>query len=149
MNPFLSLPEYEQFDYTLQQQYPAVLRSTLTIARQGRGLARLTGELHFINGYRLVISEILTWDAGSLLIQHYGYEVWCAGDKRYWYDPQPHPDQPALASTHPHHKHIPPDIKHHRIPAPGLRFDGPNLPLLIEEVEHLLLADNADVRPQL
>ena len=58
MNPFLSLPEYEQFVYTLQQQYPAVLRSTLTIARQVRGLARLTGELHFINGYRLVISEI-------------------------------------------------------------------------------------------
>ena len=65
-----------------------------------------------------------------------------------WYDPQPHPDQPALASTHPHHKHVLPDIKHHRVPAPGLRFDGPNLPLLIEEVEHLLLANNADVWPQ-
>jgi hypothetical protein len=90
VNPFLSLREYEQFVYTLQQRHPAVLRSTLTIARQGRGLARLTGELHFIKGYRLVISEILTWDAGSLLIQH----------------------------------------------------------LLIEEVEHLLLADNADVCPQ-
>lgn len=144
MNPFLSLREYEQFVYTLQQQYPAVLSSTLTVARRGRGLATLTGELHFTKGFRLVIAEILTWDTGTLLIQHYSYEVWCAGDKHYWYDPQPHPDQPALAATHPHHKHVPPDIKHHRIPAPGLRFNGPNLPLLIEEVEQLLLTNNAD-----
>ncbi len=35
----------------------------------------------------------------------------------------------------PHHKHIPPDIKHHRIPAPGLSFQQPNLPFLIEEIE--------------
>ena len=51
------------------------------------------------------------------------------------YDPQPHPNDPTLASTAPHHKHVPPDIKHHRIPAPGLSFDRPNLPLLIEEIE--------------
>ena len=138
MNPFQSLAEYEQFVYTLQQQYPAVLRSTLTVARRGRGLVLLTGELHFTRGYRLVVYEMLTWDAGPLLIQHYGYEVWCANEKLYWYDPQPHPDQPALASTHPHHKHVAPDIKHHRIPAPGLRFDGPNLSLLIDEIEHQL-----------
>ena len=84
MNPFLSLPEYEQFVYTLQQQYSAVLRSTLTIARQGRGLARLTVELHLINVYRLMISEILIWYSGSLLIQTYDYEIWCACDKRKW-----------------------------------------------------------------
>lgn len=30
--------------------------------------------------------------------------------------------------------HIPPDIKHHRIPAPGLPFDQPNLTYLIEEI---------------
>ena len=41
-------------------------------------------------------------------------------------------------STHPHHKHIPPDIKHNRIPAPGLSFDEPNLPFLIREVEGLI-----------
>lgn len=40
----------------------------------------------------------------------------------------------SLASTHPHHKHIPPDIKHHRIPAPNLSFTIPNLPFLIEEI---------------
>lgn len=43
----------------------------------------------------------------------------------------------TLASTHPHHKHIPPDTKHHRVLAPGLRFDQPNLPILIEEIGDL------------
>lgn len=61
-------------------------------------------------------------------------------DNGYWYDPQPHPNDPALASTHPHHKHIPPEIKRHRIPAPGLGFDQPNLPFLIEEIERHLLS---------
>jgi hypothetical protein len=51
----------------------------------------------------------------------------------------PHPTDPTLASTHPHHKHIPPDIKHHRIPAPDLSFTVPNLPLLIHEIETTLL----------
>jgi len=46
---------------------------------------------------------------------------------------------PDLASTHPHHKHIQPDIKHHRVPAPGISFSQPNLPFLIEEIERTLL----------
>jgi hypothetical protein len=41
--------------------------------------------------------------------------------------------------THPHHKHIPPGIKHHRVPAPGLSFDSPNLPFLIQEIEQTYL----------
>jgi hypothetical protein len=44
-----------------------------------------------------------------------------------------------LASTHPHHKHVPPGIKHNRIPAPNMRFTKPNLPALIEEIERDLL----------
>jgi hypothetical protein len=55
------------------------------------------------------------------------------------YDPQPHPDDPNLASTHPHHKHIPPDIKRHRVPAPDISFQQPNLPFLIEEIGRKLL----------
>ncbi len=39
----------------------------------------------------------------------------------------------------PHHKHVPPDIKRNRIPAPALSFTRPNLPLLIEEIERELL----------
>jgi len=55
------------------------------------------------------------------------------------YDSQPHPADSALASTDPHHKHVPPDIKHHRVPAPGLSFNRPNLPLLVQEIERDLL----------
>lgn len=49
----------------------------------------------------------------------------------------PHPHIPELQSTHPHHKHIPPDIKHNRVPAPNISFVQPNLPGLIAEVENL------------
>lgn len=87
MNPFQSLREYERFIYTLQQRYPAVLHTTLTVARRGRGLATVVGELHFAQGYRLVVAEIITWDEGPLLIQHYSYEVWRDSEKLYWYDP--------------------------------------------------------------
>lgn len=55
----------------------------------------------------------------------------------YWYDSQPHPDDPTLAATDPHHKHVPPDMKHHRIPAPGLSFSPANLSFLIHEIELL------------
>ena len=70
----------------------------------------------------------------------YGYEVWRNDEKLYWYDPQPHPNNPELASTHPHHKHIPPDIKNNRLPAPGLSFAKPNLPFLIQEIEEFCLS---------
>jgi len=54
-----------------------------------------------------------------------------------------HPSgDPVLAATHPHHKHIHPDIKHHRIPASELTFTHPNLPFLIQEIEQLLTAEN-------
>jgi len=42
-----------------------------------------------------------------------------------------------LAATYPHHKHVPPEIKRNRIPAPAIRNDQPNLSALIEEVEEL------------
>lgn len=42
-----------------------------------------------------------------------------------------------LYSFLPHHKHIPPDLKHHRIPAPGLSCKRPNLVQLIFEVDLL------------
>jgi len=43
----------------------------------------------------------------------------------------------------PHHKHVPPNIKRHRIPAPGISFTAPNLPFLIEEIEQHLLGSAA------
>jgi hypothetical protein len=93
----------------------------------------------FSGGVRLVVSERLMLDDGVLRIVSYGYEVWRGAEKIYWYDSQPHPNDPALASAHPHHKHVPPDTKHNRLPAPSLSFIPPNLPFLIAEIEQDLL----------
>lgn len=135
MNPFSSLREYERFVYTLQQRFPSITRSTLVLVRRGRLFAELSGELTFAGGRRLVVYERLTWDTGPLTIEGYSYEVWLGGEKLYWYDSQPHPHDPALASSHPHHKHVPPNIKRHRIPASDLSFTAPNLVFLIREIE--------------
>ena len=137
MNPFHSLRSYEEFVYTLRQRIPSVQRSTLVVLRRGKRTATLQGEITFAQGYRITLKERLSFDEGTVVIEDYGYELWHEGDKIAWYDTQPHPNDPTLASTHPHHKHIPLDIKHHRIPAPNMSFTQPNLPALIREIEEL------------
>ena len=139
MSPFKSLRDYETFIYTLSQRFLHISRSTLIVARRGSHLAELTGDLGFPGGHRLVVYERLTWDTGPLNIEGYSYEVWRGNDKAYWYDSQPHPADSQLAGTHPHHKHILPNIKHHRVPAPELSFTRPNIPFLIHEIEIALL----------
>ena len=137
-NPLRSFEDYELFIYSLVERFPSVRRSSLVCVRRGATLARVAGEVHFERGFRLVVRERLVFDRLPALIEGYGYEVWRGGEKLCWYDSQPHPDESSLRSTHPHHKHVPPDIKHHRIPAPEMSFDHPNLPALISEIEKLL-----------
>jgi hypothetical protein len=137
-DPFRNPEDYELFLYTLPERFRSIRHSTLAFVRRGHSLARVTGEILFDHDIRLVVLERLVFDRHPLLIEGYGYEVWRGNEKLYWYDPQPHPNDPSLQSTHPHHKHVPPDIKHHRIPAPGLSFTAPNLPLLIDEIEEIL-----------
>lgn len=134
MNPLQSLAEYERFIYSLQSQHPSIRRSTLVVIRRGRSAARVTGELE-ISDYRIVVREKLLFWKSPGRITGYGYEIWRCDEKLAWYDSQPHPDDLSLAGTDPHHKHIPPDIKRHRVPAPGLSFSTPNLPFLIKEIE--------------
>jgi hypothetical protein len=141
MNPFQSLRDYETFVYTLPQSFPQIARSTLVVARRGRLFAELSGEVILASVHRLVVYERLTWDTGPLVIEGYSYEVWHGSEKLYWYDSQPHPGDPTLASTDPHHKHVPPDIKHRRIPAPDLSFTPPNLAFLIQEIQTALFQD--------
>lgn len=138
MNPFQSLHDYEEFIYTLPQRFPEIARSGLVVIRRGKRVALLQGDLTFAQGYRLVIRERLSIDEDSVVIESYGYELWRYAEKITWYDSQPHPDDASLSSTDPHHQHVPPDIKHHRIPAPSLSFTQPNLPFLIQEISHLL-----------
>ena len=91
----------------------------------------------FANGVRLRIREELDFADG--LITSYGYEVYRGTERLYWYDDFPHPDEPLLAPTFPHHKHISPDMKRNRIPAPNLQFFSPNLVAIVEEIETLRL----------
>jgi hypothetical protein len=138
VNPYQSLRDYEELIYTLPQQFRSISSSTLVVIRRGGRMVTVSGEIIFAQGYRLIVKERLTFDAGPLVLERYGYEVWCGNEKLYWYDSQPHPQDPALVSSHPHHKHIPPNIKRHRIPAPAISFTKPNLPFLIREIEQLL-----------
>jgi Family of unknown function (DUF6516) len=145
-DPLRSFEEYELFVYSLSERFPAVRRSSLVCVRRGATLARVAGEVHFDHGIRLVVRERLVFDRLPALIDSYGYEVWKGEAKLYWYDSQPHPEEPSLTSTHPHHKHVQPDIKHHRIPAPEMSFERPNLPAVIGEIEELIKCITGDQR---
>ena len=96
MNPFQSLREYEQFIYTLQQQFPNIRSSTLVVVPRGKRVAILQGELIFAHGYRITVKERLSLDTGEVRIEFYGYELWHNAEKIAWYDAQPHPSNPEL-----------------------------------------------------
>ncbi len=137
-HPLRTIEDYELFLYTLKQQFPSIKHSTLILTRRGTFLARVSGELQFDHGIRVIVRERILYHRLPALIDEYGYEVWKDKDKLYWYDAQPHPDDPTLQSTYPHHKHIQPNIKNNRIPAPESSFNTPNLPVLIREIEGLI-----------
>jgi len=131
-NPLKSLSDNSRFVAESFGQ-PNVKRCTVAVWSDSSYTGIAEGEVIFTNGLRLRLREEVDFDAG--LIISYGYEVYRGEDRLYWYDDFPHPNDPALASTLPHHKHVPPDIKHNRIPAPNLSFELPNLPALIQEIE--------------
>jgi hypothetical protein len=135
--PISDFQTYGELIYTLQDRYPSIQRSTLVLATIGPTLAKLEGQVTFANDVILDVWELVDFEAGC--IRSYSYEMYQAGEKIAWYDPFEHPHIPELASTYPHHKHIPPDIKHHRVPAPGIGFEEPNLPTLIQEIEREIL----------
>ena len=154
--PLASPTDYETFVYDLPNRYPSIECSSLVYIPLGTRIGKVTGMLLFPGDIILCVQEFLNFELE--VIEGYGYEVsrsllpsgrlppaeeYCrAGypdkDKLYWYDSFPHPNDPSLASTHPHHKHVPPDIKRNRIPAPDLTFTAPNLPFVIEEIERTI-----------
>jgi hypothetical protein len=133
-NPLTSLADYSRFIAEFFDQ-PSVKSSTVIVWSDSPYTGIAEGEVIFTNGLRLRMREEVDFDV-SLIIS-YGYEVYRREERLYWYDDFPHPNDPALASTLPHHKHIPPDIKHNRIPAPNMSFERPNLPVLIQEIEEV------------
>ena len=138
MNPLRTSEDYELFLYTLSDKFSSIRNSTITFARKGISLARVSGEIYFNHSIKLVVRERIIYNRLPAIIDWYGYEVWQGEEKLYWYDSQPHPDEISLQNNHPHHKHIPPDIKHNRIIAPNMSFTRPNLTSLIQEIEELI-----------
>ncbi len=126
-----SRAEYESLIYSLTERYSEVSSSTLRLYPASATTAFVRGSVYFHSGLELRVFEYLDLSDGELL--NYGYTVLRGGERVRWYDPQPHPDNPDLASTFPHHRHEPPDLKNNRRPAPGIAFSAPNLPTLIND----------------
>lgn len=135
----LTFEEYEKLVFTLPEQYPSIRYSTLLFQRLEPFSAIVRGEVFFERDIHMRVLQVLDFDEPDNFIQRYSYEVYRDEEKLYWYDPFPHPHIPELAGTHPYHKHVHPDLKHHRIPAPFMSFSRPNLPFLIHEIETTLL----------
>ncbi len=134
-NPLSSLAAYSQFVAGLLSR-PSVVRSTVSVWSASPYTGTAEGEIFLQDSLRLRLREELDFD--EQLITAYGYEAYRGQEKLYWYDDFPHPHIPSLASTHPHHKHIPPNIKRNRVPAPGLSFEQPNLSQIVSEIEELI-----------
>lgn len=129
--PTISRTDYENLLYSLEQQFSEISVSTLRLYPNGRTTAYVRGSVQFKNGIELRIFEYLDFSDGKIL--EYSYTVLRDNEKILWYDPQPHPEVESLKSTFPHHLHEPPNIKQNRQPAPGISFDAPNLPKLIQD----------------
>lgn len=135
-NPLQSLDAYSRFVVQTLDR-PTVMRSALSVWSVSPYTGIAEGDVFFVEGLRLRLREELDFE--DEIITSYGYEVYRGQEKLYWYDDFPHPNDLTLATTHPHHKHVPPNIKRNRIPAPGFSFENPNLLLIVVEIETLLV----------
>jgi hypothetical protein len=134
-NPLKSLADYSRFVVEVVDR-PLAERSTVVVWSTSPYTGVAEGEIFFTHGFRLRIRQEIDFDAG--LITSYGYEAYQGEERLYWYDDFPHPNDPILASTFPHHRHVPPDIKRNRVPAPEVSFTRPNLPIIIQQIEELI-----------
>ena len=129
-----TLDTYAELIYSLPQKYSAIKFVKAKIFTKGPDVGEASGLIGFDNGIELKFSEHI--DFKSVKIYDYSYQIKRNEYVYCYYDSQPHPE---VASTFPHHKHVHPDIKNNRKPAPGISFDKPNLPFLVEEIINNLL----------
>ncbi len=137
--PEFSRLAYKHLLYTLPQRYPEIESSSLRLYTMSASTGLVKGSVRFRNGLELRVRELIDLSDGEIL--DYSYDVLRGDEPLRWYDPQPHPENPDLASTFPHHLHDLPDpsagseqsIKHNRKPAPGISFTASNLPTLIAD----------------
>lgn len=86
--PLKSLADYSRFVAELLNR-PAVKHSTVVVWSDSPFTGIAEGEVVFTNGLRLRMREEVDFAAG--LIVSYGYEVYRADERLYWYDDFPHP----------------------------------------------------------
>lgn len=132
---FASLNSYSQCLAEIVDR-PTIHHSTVSVWSVSPYTGVAEGEIILLHGFRLRIREELDFADG--IITSYGYEVYHGAQRLYWYDDFPHPNDPALAPTFPHHKHAPPDIKQNRLPAPEIKYTTCNILRLIQDVEALM-----------
>ena len=130
--PLADLRSYSDFIYTLSERHPFVTASTLTLAPIGATLAKLEGRIECRGGVRVEVFELV--DFAVIRIRAYSYEVYRGGEKVGWYDAWEHPEIPSLSSTFPHHKHMLPNLRDNRVPAPGISFTSANVDVVLEDV---------------
>lgn len=140
--PFPSQSEYERLIYGVVDDYPQVIRSTLHLYSSSALTAVVEGSIFLQSGLELRILEVLDFKIGR--IRQYSYTVFRGGERVWWYDSQPHPENPDLFETFPHHRHEPPDIKHNRRPAPGISFSSSNVPVLLADCSALAESVNRE-----
>ncbi len=130
--PLDDIASYSALVYGLAQRHLFVINSTLALAPIGATLAKLEGRIECMDHIHLEVWELI--DFAAKRIRSYSYEVYRNDEKICWYDSWAHPEIPGLASTFPHHKHLPPNLRENRVPAPGVSFDSPNLDVVLEDV---------------
>ena len=91
--PLKSLSEYSRFVSQIFS-HSDVERSTVVVWSNSPYTGTAEGEVWFKGNVRLRMREELDFD--SELITSYGYEVYRGGEKLYWYDDFPHPQDPLL-----------------------------------------------------
>ncbi len=126
-----SRAEYERLLYSLTESHPHILRSTLQLYTNSAKTGLVRGTVYFRHNLELRVFEYIDMIDGEIF--DYSYAVYQDGVKIRWYDPQPHPENAALAANFPHHYHEEPDIKHNRKTAVGITFVVPNLSVLIAD----------------
>jgi len=130
--PLDDIATYSAFVYALAARHPFVTSSTLALAPIGATLAKLEGRIECRSGIHLEVWELI--DFAAKRIRTYSYEVYRGDEKICWYDSWEHPKIPTLATTFPHHKHIQPNLRDNRVPAPGISFESPNLDVVLEDI---------------
>ncbi len=130
--PLDDITSYSAFVYALAERHPFVMGSTLVLAPIGATLAKLEGRIECQHGIHLEIWELI--DFAARRIRTYSCEVYRGDEKICWHDCWEHPEIPALAATFPHHKHIQPNLRDNRVPAPRISFESPNLDVVLEGI---------------